>query len=207
MLSSLNLYRSSLFPNEDRIVVQLTLHSAVQRLQILDEEITRQTTRKPLITILKLILIGFYLDKQVDLRIQALRQEQQQVISSALSALADELQQLQTRINEIRNRETPIPSHIERELVTITNIQQSDLQYLQTHQIQIERIDYSLLLSNLTTQHTFLTSYNRELAIKRAHEKLQASKNEILQAHAEFQTQYNRDSYFTQKEYSHWHTQ
>lgn len=64
MLSSLNLYRSSLFPNEDRIVVQLTLHSVVQRLQILDEEITRQTTRKPLITILKLILIGFYLDKR-----------------------------------------------------------------------------------------------------------------------------------------------
>lgn len=187
-------------------MVQLTLHSAVQRLQTLNEAIACQLARKPLVTILKLFLIGFYLDRQIDQRIYMLRQEQQQVISSALSALADELQQLQTRINEIKNRGIPLPPHSEQELVTTAQTLQRDLQYLQVQQIHTERIDYPLLLSSLATQYTFITTYNQELAIRRAHEQLQAAKTEILQAHTDFQTHFNHDRYFTQREYVQWHS-
>jgi DNA helicase-4 len=180
-----------------------SLHSAVEELKSLNREIANLERIRRIRGILKMLVIGFFFYRDVDLRISKEETQRDSLIRSVESAIRATYECQKQKLKAIEDSGGHLPQIEKEEWLGLIGTFEADLKYLKSLNACDSKLISSILMK-IAKSRQFVVDYNENLERDILRQELLKLKDKILQAEEEFKLLYDGQRYFTKRELHFW---
>jgi len=180
-----------------------SLHSIVEELKSIDREIAKLNRIKRTRRILKAIVIGFFLYRDVDQRISQNERQKFSLIKNALSAVNVTTKYHKQRLETSKASQEFLSKEQEEEWLNLLETFKSDVESLQSLNVLDSSLTSSLF-DDIAKSKEYVVHYNENLGKIKLRQKLMKLKDEILQAEKELKSLCNTQRYISKRDFHSW---
>ena len=181
----------------------MQLEEAVKKYQENQNELNYFRKIKFLRNVLKIIIIGFFIGKDIDITIKNLRKKRKYLIESLNYQLSKHLNSLRKQIKNVERYESYLTQkEVEQWLDTLKSFM-ADIYYLMLQET-IDKKYISEILDEIQKYRNFILNYNLEYKKRKTNEKIELLKNNILTAEKEYDSFNNNQLYFSKRDMYTW---
>lgn len=163
----------------------------IKEIQALNSELNNLQKQKIARNFLKIIIIGFFINKKLDKKIEAVKLELNSR-QTTLKRISDgHLEAIQAKLTEIDNRKSYLSKEEEEQWLTLIGLTKSNLDYLQCQNLLI-KTDYISAINQVERIRQLIKTNNLKL--------------DCYEAENDFNSLFYNDFYFSKKELYDWKT-
>ena len=148
------------------VEVKLRLHHTITEFQVTSRELEKARRRKVYRNILKLVLIGFFIDRDIDSRISELAKKREKMEESIKKQVTNELNSVRNRVRKIQNSGTYLVHTDKERCISNLELLEKDLTSLSEHGI-FEQQFIDVAKDELRARHQAISDYNTEFIEQR----------------------------------------
>jgi len=179
------------------------LDLAVKDLKVLNAELAQLRRTSQLRQILKIIGIGFFLYRDVDLKISQNENKKILIIKSLESRIIETSKIIKAKLDEVDASHEFLSEDQENNFLFFIDSFKENIRYIES----LNFIDSSLITSRLAEaakSKDFIINFNEKLKIRKLREEIIALKDQFLQAEREFTILHDQEKYFSKSELNYW---
>jgi len=147
-------------------VSYMELHQTIKEFQETSRELEKQQRRKTVLTILKLVLIGFFISRDIDDKISELTTKKDETIKRIKVQVCEELESIGKQFEKIKNSGTYLIHPVKEQYLESLNSFEEDLSFLDKSKV-LEQEFVSSKKEELVRYRLKVLEYNREFIKQR----------------------------------------
>ncbi len=163
----------------------------IKEIQVLNSELNNLQKQKIARNFLKIIIIGFFINKKIDKEIKALKLEINRRQTTLKKISDDHLESIQAKLTKINNQKSYLTKEEEEQWLTLVGLTKANLDYFQSQNLLI-KTDYVSAINQVERIQQLIKTNNLKL--------------DCYKAENDFNLLLNSDLYFSKKELHAWKT-